>query len=203
MEMLCQQLQRERKKPLAVNRNPRERIKPPRPHQEKYAASGFVSEEYMAMMHTAIPDDVVKSIQGANDAIDVAWAKLFKLGAFGLEDFADQKDVKKKYEGTKKPVHFGTLRSPCHEKHSELPGHLRSYKGRIVLRGDLVKDIDGYYAVFSEQGTSSSHMAATKFIDGIARLLGCDGEDSDALSAYTQVMLDDVQRLLGNRLSIR
>ena len=66
-----------------------------------------------------------------------------------------------------------------------------------MFRGDVVKDIDGYYAVFSEQGTSSSHMAATKFIDALARLPDCDGEDSDAMSAYTQVKLDEVQHLLG------
>lgn len=60
-----------------------------------------------------------------------------------------------------------------------------------------MKDIDGHYVVFSEQGTSSSHMAATKFIDAIARMLGMDGEDSDAMSAYTQVELNNVSRLLG------
>ena len=43
----------------------------------------------------------------------------------------------------------------CHEKHSELPESQRRYKGRVVLRGDVVKDSEGYYAVFSEQGTSA------------------------------------------------
>ncbi len=85
----------------------------------------------------------------------------------------------------------------CHEKHSELPMHLRSYKGRVVCLGDIVKDADGYYAVFSEQGTSSSHMAATKFLDALARCPDCDGEDSDAVGAYTQVRLDQIGHLLG------
>ena len=40
-------------------------------------------------------------------------------------------------------------------------------------------------------------MAATKFIDAIARLPDCDGEDSEAMSAYTQVKLDEAQHLLG------
>ena len=78
-----------------------------------------------------------------------------------------------------------------------MPIHLGDYKGRVVFRGDIVKDAEGYYAVFSEQGTSSSHMAATKFLDALARCPGCDGEDSDAIGAYTQVELDTIVHLIG------
>ena len=75
--------------------------------------------------------------------------------------------------------------SLCHEKHSELAPAFRRYKGRVVFRGDQVRDESGYYAVFSEQGTSASHMAAAKFLDAIARCPGNNGEDSDAVGAYT------------------
>ena len=47
------------------------------------------------------------------------------------------------------------------------------------------------------QGASASHMAATKSLDAIARMPGCDGEDSDALAAYTRIPLKDAERLLG------
>ena len=67
----------------------------------------------------------------------------------------------------------------------------------MVFRGDIVKDTDGWYAVFSEQGTSSSHMAATKFMDALPMCPGNDGEDSHAVAAYTQVLLDDIARLFG------
>ena len=40
--------------------------------------------------------------------------------------------------------------------------------------------------VFSEQGTSASRMAAAKFLDAISRFDGNDGEESDAMGAYTQ-----------------
>ena len=66
-------------------------------------------------------------------------------------------------------MHFGSLMELCHEKHSELPESQRAYKGRVVFRGDQVRDESGFYAVFSEQGTSASHLAAAKFIDAIAR----------------------------------
>ena len=38
----------------------------------------------------------------------------------------------------------------------------KKYKGRVVLRGDMVKDDSGSYAVFSELGSSTSQMTAAK-----------------------------------------
>ena len=84
----------------------------------------------------------------------------------------------------------------CHEKHAELfrPDHLKEYKGRIVFRGDAVKDESGYLAVFSEQGTSASHLEAAKMMDALSRCYfdeeECDGEEADACSAYTQAYLE-------------
>ena len=60
------------------------------------------------------------------------------------------------------------------------------WKGRVVFRGDITRDESGYYAVFSEQGTSASHMAAAKFLDAISRFSGNDGEESDTIGAYMQ-----------------
>ena len=40
----------------------------------------------------------------------------------------------------------------CHLKKSELEPQFQKYEGRIVLRGDIVKDDSGSYAVFTEQG---------------------------------------------------
>ena len=44
-------------------------------------------------------------------------------------------------------------------------------------------------------------MAATKFTDALARCPGNDGEDSDAVAAYTHAVLDDIAHLLrkGNK----
>ena len=63
----------------------------------------------------------------------------------------------------------------------------QKYKGRVVLRGDIVKDNSGSYAVFTEQGSSASQMTAAKIMDIISRLPSCDGQATDAVSAYTQV----------------
>ena len=43
----------------------------------------------------------------------------------------------------------------CHIKNSELEPQFQKYKGRVVLRGDIVKDDSGSYAVFTEQGSSA------------------------------------------------
>ena len=109
----------------------------------------------------------------------------------------EQDDVIKMCEKQNKKVRFGSVRALCHEKHSEMCLADPEYKGRVVFRGDIVRDSDGHYAVFSEQGTSSSHMAATKLLDAIARLPDCDGEDSDAMSAYTQVKLNEIDKFRG------
>ena len=73
----------------------------------------------------------------------------------------------------------------------------QEYKGRVVLRADIVKDDPGAYAVFSEQGSSASQMTAAKLMDVIARLPDCDGQAADAISAY-QVKMEDAQKLLNN-----
>ena len=72
--------------------------------------------------------------------------------------------------------YFGRIFPLCHIKHSEIKGK-KVYKGRVIFRGDIVRDESGFYAVFSEQGTSASHMAAAKFMDAIANFPGNEGED--------------------------
>ena len=61
-------------------------------------------------------------------------------------------------------VHFASLMDICHLKNAELAKY-QKYKGRVVLRGDIVKDDSGSYAVFTEQGSSASQMTAAKIMD--------------------------------------
>ena len=93
-------------------------------------------------------------------------------------------------------VHFASLMDICHLKNAELEAKHQKYKGRVVLRGDIVKDDSGSYAVFTEQGSSASQMTAAKIMDIISRLPGCDGQAADAVSAYTQVKMEDAHKLL-------
>ena len=86
-------------------------------------------------------------------------------------------------------VHFASLMDICHLKNAEMEAKHQKYKGRVVLRGDIVKDDSGSYAVFTEQGSSASQMTAAKVMDIISRLPGCAGQAADAVSAYTQVKI--------------
>jgi hypothetical protein len=83
----------------------------------------------------------------------------------------------------------------CHLENSQMGQEFWKYKGRIVFRGDIVKNQDGPYAVFTEQDASASHMAA-------ARAPGNYGEDSGAVGAYTQVRFADAPKLLGKPVLI-
>ena len=84
----------------------------------------------------------------------------------------------------------------CHLKNAELESKHQKYKCRVVLRGDIVKDESGSYAVFTEQGSSASQMTAAEVMDIISRLPGCARQAADTVSAYTQVKLEDAHKLL-------
>ena len=50
----------------------------------------------------------------------------------------------------------------CHLKNAELEPHFQKYKGRVVLRGDTVKDDSGAHAVSTAQGSSASQNDSDK-----------------------------------------
>ena len=119
------------------------------------------------------------------------------------ENFGVELDESQKYEevideartpGAK--VHFASLMDICHLKNAELEAKHQKYKGRVVLRGDIVKYDSGSYAVFIEQRSSASQMTAAKIMEIISRLPGCDGQAADAVSTYTQVKMEDAHKLL-------
>ena len=59
-----------------------------------------------------------------------------------------------------------------------------------------MKDDSGSKTVFTEQGSSALQMTAAKVMDIISRLPGCAGQAADAVSAYTQVKMEDAPKLL-------
>ena len=79
-------------------------------------------------------------------------------------------------------VQFASLMDLCQLKNSEVEP-----KGRVVLRGDIVKDASGSYAVLTEQGSSASQMTAAKVLDVKSRLQGFSGQAADAVSAKTLI----------------
>ena len=94
-------------------------------------------------------------------------------------------------------VHVASLMALCH-LNAELEKEHQKYKGRLVLRSGIVKNDSASYAVFTEQGSSTSQMTAAKVMDIISRLPGCTRQAADAVSAYTQVKMKDAPKLLKN-----
>ena len=99
-------------------------------------------------------------------------------------------------------VHFASLMDLHHLKNSELEPQYQKYKGRVVLRGDTVKDDSGSYAVFTEQGSSASQMTAAEVMVIKPRLPGCSGQAADAVSAYTRVKMKDASMLFEMNVQI-
>ena len=117
--------------------------------------------------------------------------KTGEIPAWQLTKVRNKRDVIDEARTRGRKVHFASLMDLCHLKNSELGSQNQKYKGRVVLRGDIVKDDSGSYAVFTEQGSSASQMTAAKVMDIISRLPECAGQAADAVSAYTQVKMED------------
>ena len=90
---------------------------------------------------------------------------LEKIPAWNLTKVRSKKEVIGEARTSGAKVHFASLMDICHFKNAELETKHQKYKGRVVLRGDIVKDDSGSYAVFTEQGSSASQMTAAKVMD--------------------------------------
>ena len=150
------------------------------------------------LVHKFIPMPQRMKIQDTKAALDKEWKKLDAILAWQLEMVESKKEVTLEAQRDKKKVHFSTLMDICHpNKCGVRTLKVQKYKGRVVLRGDIVKDDSGSYAVFAERGSSASLMTAAKVMDLIVRQPDSDGQAADAVSAYTRVKMEDAPRLLG------
>ena len=133
-------------------------------------------------------------ILAAKAAVDKEWEKMEQISAWNLTKVSSKKEVIDEARTSGATVHFASLMDMCHLKNAELEAKHQKYKGRVVLRGDIVKDNSGSYAVFTEQGSSASKMTTAKIMDIISRLPGCDGQAAEAVSADTLVKMEDAQK---------
>ena len=75
--------------------------------------------------------------------------------AWQMDKLQRKRDVILEAQREKRKVHFATLLDICDLKNAELEPNFQKYKGRVVLRGDIVKDGSGSYAVCTERGSSA------------------------------------------------
>ena len=164
----------------------------PTHHEDHIAGKGNNSLQHYNLVHKFIPMPQELKISAANAAVDKEWEKLERISAWNLTKVRSKKEVIDEARTKGANVHFASLMDICHVKNAELETKHPKYKGRVVLRGDTVKDDSGSYAV----SPSASQMTAAKVMDIISRLPGCAGRAADAVSAYTQVKMEDAPKLL-------
>ena len=168
----------------------------PNHHEDHIAGKGENSLQHYNLVHRFIPMPQAMKFPAAKAAVDKEWENLENISAWNLTKVKSKKQVIEEARTSGATVHFASLMDICHLKNAELETKHQKYKGRIVLRGDVVKDHSGSYAVFTEQGSSASQMTAANIMDIISRLPGCDGQAADAVSAKTQVKMDYAPKLL-------
>ena len=168
----------------------------PSNHEDHIAGKGENSLQHYNLVHKFILMPQAMKIPAAKAAVDKEWEKLEKISAWNLTKVKSKKQVIDEARTSGATVHVASLMDICHLKNAELEAKHQKYKGRVVLRGDIVKDNSGSYAVFTEQGSSASQVTAAKIMDIISRLPGCDGQAADSVSAYLQVKMEDAHKLL-------
>ena len=122
-------------------------------------------------------------------------------GVFDIHQVAQETKVKNEKEVIEQAPKFGgrfrcDADGPTPPQELDVEPKSQTYRGLVVLQVEVVKDGSGSYAVFTEQGSSASHMTAAKVLDVIARVLGCAGQPSDAVSAHIQLRRECAPNLL-------
>ena len=144
----------------------------PSNHEDHFAGKGENSLQHYNLVPKFIPMPQAMKIPAAKAAVDKEWEKLEKISAWNLTKVKSKKQVIDEARTSGVTVHFASSMDICHLKNAELEAKHQKYKGRVVLRGDIVKDNSGSYAVFTEHGSLASQMTAAKIMDiiQIARL---------------------------------
>lgn len=85
-------------------------VKPPsqssREHQDHIAESGFISNDWHAMVHQPIPIPKAMRIPKAKEAVDAEWSKLENKRAWDLDSVRERQDVKDEAIKLGKAIHF-------------------------------------------------------------------------------------------------
>ena len=170
----------------------------PHYHQVHFEGKGENSIQQYNLVHKFVPMRQAMKILAVKAAVDKEWEKLEKILAWNLTKVRSKKEVIDEARMSGATVHFASLMDICHLKNAEFEAKHQKYKGRVVFRGDIVKDDSGSSAVFIEQGSSASQMTAAKIMDIISRVPGCDGQAADAVSAKTQVKNGRCSQIIEN-----
>ena len=119
----------------------------PNHHEDHIAGKGDNSLQHDNLVHKFILMPQAINIPAAKAAVDKEWEKLEKISAWNLAKVRSKSEVIDEARTSGAKVHFASFMDICRLKNAELEAKHQKYKGRIVLRGDIVKDDAKSYAV--------------------------------------------------------
>ena len=164
----------------------------PNHHEDHIAGKGDNSLQRYNSVHKFIPLPQDMTFPAAKAAMDKEWEKLrtFRRGTWRKSEVRKRWSMKQGRRAQKFILPAWWTSVIWHNAELEAKHH--KYKGRVVLRGDIVKDDSVCYAVFTEQG----FISITKWQQQKSWISfpGCAGQAADAVSAYTQVKMEDAHK---------
>ena len=141
-----------------------------------------------AAVHKLLDRAEIKNNPGAMEALEKEKQGLLSEQTWLEETVVDMDDLLADVHAKGLKIHLGELMPIASIKHWETP-ELRKYKGRIVFRGDNVKDQDGAMAVFQELSASPAAVHTLNSNIAYGLLAGNKTTAADALQAYLQADL--------------
>ena len=130
-----------------------------------------------------------KSNPKAYEAIQSEADGLVAAGTWDHSTVQEKADVAAEAKSSGVSVHFGQLMTIVSEKYAELKEHLRVLKGRIVFRGDIVRDENGALGVFQNLAANPTSVQGLNHCIAYGGLPGHKTTQADAVKAHAQSIL--------------
>ena len=111
----------------------------PNYHEDHIAGKAENSLQHYNLVHKFIPLPQAMKNPEAKAAVDKECEKLEKISAWNLTKVRSKKEVIDEARTSGATVHFASLMDLCQLKNAELEAKHQKHKGRVVLRGDIVK----------------------------------------------------------------
>ncbi|MCP4242468.1 MAG: hypothetical protein GY772_18080, partial [bacterium] len=154
--------------------------------------------EFLAVM-SAFVARPVRPLEWLNNpeawaAVQKEWEMLRKIGTWDEASVREWRDVARDARRTGEKMHVGRIFTLCFEKNYELEdgNPARKFKGRVVFRGNDVRDETWEAAMFEELSSNLATMEAAKAADCYGLVPGHEVWQADAERAYTQAKLRGV-----------
>ena len=124
-------------------------------------------EQFHACIARRVYQKEISEKPKAQEALQKERTRLEAIPVWDLNNPVSWAEVSAEARRNNKKAYIGDIMPLVYQKHAELEGEspLKTYKGRIVYRGDAIKDEFFEWALFGEVASSPSSMAASKIAD--------------------------------------